>query len=176
MLTGESPRDLVGGVPYSVMTADGACVRTESLAPNTPVAAGVDVEVASGTASTTGIGAPQHLEIGQGPLTVAGIPLLEMDVTSVGVDQRLFFALSVGPDPAQARVMQNNMMPLRELLPVTAVARTIELPGLAVDVPAGQNLYLTVSPVSDMSFGHGSVRTPGAVLLEELRVHLPIVE
>ena len=66
-------------------------------------------------------------------------------------------------------------MPLRELTPVVRQQRTIELPGIAVEVPEGQNAYLTISPVSDMYAGHGSIRTPGAVTLEDMTVNLPEV-
>jgi pimeloyl-ACP methyl ester carboxylesterase len=174
VVSGEgNPRDAVGAT-YSFTTAQGKCVRTESL----EVASfetGIDVQVASGTLTTTGAGAFQHHEIAQGPITVAGIPELEATVTTLGADQRVFFALSVGSSLADARVVQNNMMPLRELLPVVQERQTIELPGVAVEVPAGQNLYLTVSPVSDMSFGHGSIRTPGVVGLENLVVRVPTI-
>jgi ABC-2 type transport system ATP-binding protein len=66
-------------------------------------------------------------------------------------------------------------MPLREFEPVVQQDRTIELPGIAVEVPEGQSAYLTVSPVSDMFFGHGSTRTPGVVGLEDITVNLPVV-
>lgn len=42
-------------------------------------------------------------------------------------------------------------------------------------VPEGQNVYLTISPLSDMFFGHGSTRTPGLVALEDITVNLPVV-
>jgi ABC-2 type transport system ATP-binding protein len=173
---GDNPRELVGGHPYSLMTADGDCVQTDSLEHHTTMTAGVDAQVTTGTATTTGAGAPQHLELAQGPLTVAGVPLLTADVSTIGADQRVFLALSAGPNPAQARVIHNNMMPLRELLPVVQAERTVELPGMAADIPGGQNLYLTISPVSDMSFGHGSVRTPGVTTLENIRVEVPVLE
>jgi ABC-2 type transport system ATP-binding protein len=175
VLAGENPRTLVGGKAYSLMTADGDCVQVDSLDDYTTMTTGHDAQVTTGTGTTTGVGAPQHLELAQGPLTVAGVPQLTADVTTLGADQRVFFALSVGPDPLRARVIHNNMMPLRELLPIVQTERTVELPGMAADIPAGQNLYLTVSPVSDMSFGHGSIRTPGAVTLEDIRVDVPVV-
>jgi ABC-2 type transport system ATP-binding protein len=176
VLAGADPRDLVGGSAYSLMTADGECVQTDSLDDYTEIETGLDVQVARLGATTTGVGAVQQIELASGPLTVAGVPLLDATVTSLGVDQRVFFALSVGASPATARVVQNNMMPLRELTPVAGESRTVELPGIAVDVPEGQSLYLTISPISDMSFGHGSVRTPGFVLLQDMIVHLPILE
>ena len=41
--------------------------------------------------------------------------------------------------------------------------------------PAGQSLFVLASPVSDTFAGMGS-RTPGAVVLEEAVVDLPVVE
>jgi ABC-2 type transport system ATP-binding protein len=43
--------------------------------------------------------------------------------------------------------------------------RTVELAAVAVDVPAGKNLYLTVSPVADMFAGQRGP-LPGALLLK----------
>jgi hypothetical protein len=47
---------------------------------------------------------------------------------------------------------------------------------VAVDIAPGESLYLTLSAFSDMSFLHGSIRTPGSVLLEDLTVDVPLVE
>jgi pimeloyl-ACP methyl ester carboxylesterase len=167
-------RDVEGlETPYSFTDAYGTCVRADSLGEVT-AATGHDLQVTTGMATTTGVGAPQQLPLAQGPITVTGIPELHATVTTAGADQRVFFGLSVGTNPLDARIVQNNMMPLRELLPIVATERTVELPGVAIEVPEGQTLYLTVSPVSDMSFGHGSVRTPGAVTLQGITVDLPV--
>jgi hypothetical protein len=40
-------------------------------------------------------------------------------------------------------------------------------------VPEGQTLFLTISPVSDMYFGHAS-RVPGALVLGNLKLSLPV--
>ena len=145
--------------------------------PETVEAAFAAADVDGGTAATpTGGGTPIHFELQSGPLTVAGIPNLSATVTTIGVEQRVFFALSVGDSPATARIVQNNMLPLREPEPVAGVERTIELPGVATQVAEGETLYLTVSAVSDMSFGHGSARTPGSVVLEDLTVDVPLVD
>jgi ABC-2 type transport system ATP-binding protein len=53
--------------------------------------------------------------------------------------------------------------------------RRIELPSVAVDVPAGQSLFVMATAVSDTFVGMGS-RTPGAVVLENAVVDLPVVE
>ena len=66
------------------------------------------------------------------------------------------------------------MLPIRENGIVFNKPRTgIELPSVAVDVPAGQTLFLTVSPISDMSPGFGS-RVVGAMTLRDVSVHLPV--
>lgn len=127
-----------------------------------------------GAATTTGAGAPVHLELAEGPLTVAGVPTLSTDVTSVGVEQRVFAALSVGSSPATATLVQNNMMPLRLPEPVFGEPHTIELPGVAVALDEGEQLYVTLSAVSDTSFAHGSIRTPGLVRLNDLQVDVPL--
>lgn len=142
------------------------------------VAVSLDAAVRSGlggAATTTGAGAPVHLELADGPLTVAGIPTLSAKVTSAGVEQRVFAALSVGSSPATAKLVQNNMMPLRLPKPVVGEPHAIELPGVAVDLAGNEQLYLTLSAVSDTSFAHGSVRTPGMVRLDDLRVDVPLV-
>ncbi len=53
--------------------------------------------------------------------------------------------------------------------------RTIELPSVAAELAKGESLFLTVSPVSDMSVGHGS-RTPGGTVLVDATVRVPVVE
>ena len=122
--------------------------------------------------TTTGAGAPQQIAIAEGPLTVTGVPRLSGIVTSAGIEGRAFFGLSVGTNPADATVIQNNLMPLRRVLPVQDEEFTIELPGVVVNVAEGETLFLTISPFSDMSFGHGS-RVPGALLLSDLQLTLP---
>jgi len=159
---------LGGRGQYHLATADGSrCQTVASAAPSRQFAAGT-------IATNVGPGVAQHVKLADGPLTVAGMPHVTASVTSGALEGRAFFALSVGTSPADAKIVQNNMLPLREALPVVGAARTIELPGVAVDVPAGQSLFLTVSPFSDMSFGHGS-RAPGALVLQNVVAHVPVV-
>jgi ABC-2 type transport system ATP-binding protein len=154
---------------YHLATMDASrCVTVDSVAPNTSVGLG---EVAT----TSALGGPLHYELAAGPLTVAGIPRVDATVTSVGVNNKAFFALSVGTSPADAVVVQHNMLPLHEEVPLVGTARSLDLPGVAVDVQPGQKLFLTVSPVSDMSATSGS-RVPGAFVLRDTVVQLPVVE
>ena len=62
-------------------------------------------------------------------------------------------------------------MPLREQQVVHGVRRSIELPGVAVDVPAGKSLFLTVSPVADMYDGQNG-RVPSALTLTQATLSL----
>ncbi len=125
-------------------------------------------------ATSTTAGAPLAFEVAQGPLRIAGSPFLTGAVTALGVNNRAFYGLAVGTSPADARLVQNNVLPINEPTPVTGVARRIALPSVAVNVPAGQNLYLLASPTSDTFAGMGS-RTPGVVLIEDTVAHLPVV-
>jgi hypothetical protein len=161
---------------YNLTTADGACLGTDSL--GELITHQVDPAGVGATGTPAGAGAPVHYELSSGPLTVAGIPRLTAGLWNGAVDSRAFFALSVGTNVADAQVVQNNMMPLRSFDPhvpeVSDGTVDIELPGVVVDVPADKKLFLTISPVSDMSFGHGS-RTPGVIVLTDLEVHVPII-
>lgn len=116
---------------------------------------------------------PVAYEIAKGPITVAGIAKLHGTLTAAGAEARAFFALSVGTSVADAKVVQNNVMPLRSMLPAVQQPFSIELPGVAVAVPAGQSLFLTVSGAADMFAGHGS-RTPGAIVIENPVVDVPV--
>ena len=150
------------------MTAEGGCVTVDSVKADTTYDAGRIVTTAAG-------GAPQAIKLADGPLTIAGTPMLKAEVTALGLDTRAFFALSVGRTPADARVVQHNVLPHREPGINLESARAIELPSVAAEIPEGQSLFLTVSPVSDMFPGHGS-RTPGTMILEDARVRVPVVE
>ncbi len=184
--TGDA-RSVVGS-PYLLTTASGdRRVAVDDVADRTRIggvtlavhgdgAGGLGVASTDAVVSTTGVGAPVHLPLLAGPLTVAGVPTLSATVTTAGVDQRLFASLSVGETPATAQVVQNNVMPLAEPAPVHGVERTVELAGVAADVGARQQLYLTLAATSDMFVGHGSVRTPGTVVLEDLSVGVPLTD
>ncbi|HVF20512.1 MAG TPA: hypothetical protein VNA14_09745, partial [Mycobacteriales bacterium] len=63
----------------------------------------------------------------------------------------------------------------RELMPILQTERSWTLPSVSITVPAGQSLFLTLSPVSEMFAMHGS-RSPGGWLLEDTVVTLPVVE
>lgn len=155
---------------YNLTTADGSkCLSVGNLDGRESLR--VKPLGNDGIVTTTGLGAPLHLSVAQGPMTVTGIPTLSGKVTSAGLDGRAFFGLAIGKTPVDAQVVQNNLMPLRAPKPVQGKRFDIELPGVVVEVPKDDSLFLTVSPVSDMSFGHGS-RTPGGLELSDLTLTL----
>jgi ABC-2 type transport system ATP-binding protein len=159
---------LTGFGRYHLTTASGdRCVSVPAVAPTTSVELGEVV-------STVGVGAPVAYPVAQGPLTIAGSPTLDARLTTVGLDNRAFLGLSVGTSPLDARIVQNNMLPIRENgIAIDKPRRGVELPSVAVDVPAGQTLFLTVAPISDMSVGFGS-RVVGAMRMKDVVVHLPV--
>ena len=129
-----------------------------------------------GTVATTeAVGAPIAVKVADGPIRVAGTPYLSGLMTAAGVNNRAFYGLAVGTNPLDARLVQNNVLPVLEVEPVVGEQRRIELPSVAVDVPEGQSLFVLATAVSDTFVGMGS-RTPGAVVLENAVVDLPVVE
>lgn len=164
-----SGASLAGFLPasFNLSANDGStCIHTDSLSTYVAKPAGTIV-------TNTVIGAPIAYKLADGPIRVAGIPQLRGTLTAAVADARAFFALSVGTTQATATVVQNNLTPLRSLLPTVQQPFTMELAGVAVDVPAGQSLYLTVSPFDALSFGHGS-KVPGVILIENATVDVPV--
>ncbi len=128
-----------------------------------------------GTVATTEAGGlALAYPVAQGPIRVAGSAYLTGTLTALGLNNRAFYGLAVGTTPLDAALVQNNVMPLNELAPVNGEPRRIELPAVAVDVPAGKTLYVVASPISETFAGMGS-RTPGAVVLQNTVAHLHVV-
>jgi ABC-2 type transport system ATP-binding protein len=153
---------------YSLTTNDGArCLRIASL----PRPVSIPVPT---TITTAAAGAPQYVPVHRGPLTVAGVPHLRAAATTFTPDTRVFVGLAVGTSPADARIVQNNVMPLRLADIARGKAVDLALAGVAVEVPAGQTLYLVVTPVDTLFAAHGS-RVPGAAILSRAVLDLPIV-
>ena len=146
------------------------CTRFDAIDSSRTVA--VEPLTPAGTVTTTGLGAPLHIEVAEGPITVTGVPKLAGNLIAAGLDSRAFFGLSTGTSPADARVVQNNLLPLRQILPTTAEAFDIELPGVSVVVPEGEKLFLTISAFSDMYFGHSS-KPVGGLVLSDMTLTLP---
>jgi ABC-2 type transport system ATP-binding protein len=148
-------------------TPDSTCTSVRTVSPNTALDVGT-------VAVPEAAGAPLPFKVAAGPIRIAGSSYLTGTLTALGANNRAFYGLAVGTSEADAHLVQNNVLPLNELAPVAGERRRISLPTVAVDVPAGQSLYLIASPVSDTFVGMGS-RTPGAILLEDTVVHLPVV-
>jgi hypothetical protein len=151
---------LTGFGSYHLATADGRCLSQRNLTPNKQYRLGQVVTSAN-------LGLPINLEVAKGPITLAGVPELNAKVSSLLPDAGAFFALSVGSTVLDAKIVQNNTMPLREIKVVHGARRSIDLPGIAVDVPAGKSLFLTVSPVADMYAGQNG-RVPNLLKLDHL--------
>ncbi len=147
-----------------IATPTDECLTTRSERTNHRVDIGT-------VATSTAAGVPLGTLVAEGPFEVAGSAYLTADVTAAGVENRAFYGLAVGTSPLDARLVQNNVLPLREPLPVVGERRRIQLPAVGVRVPAGQNLYLLASPFSETFVGMSS-RTPGVIVLEDTVLHL----
>jgi hypothetical protein len=148
-------------------TAAGRCQTVDAVTPTVavPLSAGLDTQMAGGT---------QVVKVVDGPVTIAGRSMVHASVTTVLPDAFAFYALAVGTSALDARIVQNNMLPLRERDVVTGQLRDFELPSVAVDVPAGQSLFLMATPSQDMFTGTSTLLT-GSVKLRNITVSLPVV-
>lgn len=146
-----------------------SCITTDALDTE---AFAVDPTGTGVIATPTGAGAALNLELAEGPRTITGVPTLSGSATALGIDSRAFFGLSVGTSPADAVVIDNNLMPLRILRQSVDRPFEIELPGVSVVLEEGEKLFLTITPFSDMFFGHAS-RPPGALVLSDVTLTLP---
>lgn len=177
VFAGNNPRPALGAKAYNLASNSGRCVRLDAL----PAAHHFDVDPAAlgAWAAPSGPAAPHHVMVAEGPLTVAGEPRLSGKLLNLGVDSRAFVALSIGSADsmcADASVIQNNVMPLREFSPQASATPTsfdVALPAVTATVGAGDALCLTISPQSDQSFGHGG-KTPGLMALQELELRVPL--
>jgi len=155
---------------YHLGTADAAgCITVDSVTPNTSVTLGTPL------ATPEAGGPPVAVQVAEGPIRVAGTPSMTGTMTAAGLNNRAFYALAVGTSPLDAKIVQHNMLPVNEPEPVAGEERRIALPSVAVRVPEGQNLYVVASATSDTFVSMGS-RTPGAILLEDVTVRLPVVD
>jgi len=160
-------RGLGGYGQLHLATPDSTCTTVKRVT--------ADTEVPVGTVATTETGgAALAYAVASGPIRIAGSAYLTCNLTALGANNRAFYGLAVGTNPLDAALVQNNVMPLNELAPVNGEPRRIELPAVAIDVPAGKTLYVVASPLSETFVGMGS-RTPGAIVLQNTVVHLPTV-
>lgn len=163
---------------YNLTTEDNACVRMDALPAGVSRGVGNDDIFEDAWMTTSGVSPAVQLEVPDiaAGSTIAGIPRLSGLVTVAGVDQRVFFALSRGTSMENAEVINANLQPLRVNAPSTEIQEdfSIELPGVAVKLGAGEKLWLTITGTSDQFIGHGS-RAPGWIGLTDLEVNVPLV-
>jgi pimeloyl-ACP methyl ester carboxylesterase len=159
---------LTGYGQLHLATAGNTCTTIDSPKPTKSYDVGT-------VATTEGAGVPIAYKVADGPISIAGTSYLSGTMTAAGVNNRAFYGLAVGTSPADAQLVQGNVLPVNELTPVAGEERTIELPSVAVNVPKGQSLYVLATPVSDAFPSFGS-RTPGAIVLQDATVKLPVVD
>ena len=159
---------LTGYGQLHLATAANTCTTIQSPDPTKSFDVGT-------VATTEGAGAPVAYKVADGPISIAGTSYLSGTMTALGVNNRAFYGLAVGTSPADAQLVQGNVLPVNELTPVAGEKRTIELPSVAVDVPKGQSLFVLATAVSDAFPSFGS-RTPGAIVLQDATVKLPVVD
>ncbi len=106
--------------------------------------------------------------------TVAGIPTLKGKITA-GADAIVYLTLRLperGIDPLE-QIVDDQAMSYRVKGPVTGQGFEFDLAGVAVDLQ-GQPIELHISMWEPQYFGNAE-RIPGAVLIEDLELTLPLL-
>ena len=109
-----------------------------------------------------------------GPIRIAGSAYLTGNLTALGLTTGRSTVSGSAPRRSTPPWCRTTCCRSTEPTPVTGQPRRIELPAVAVDVPAGKTLYVIASPISVTFAGTGS-RTPGAIVLADTVAHLPVV-
>lgn len=108
---------------------------------------------------------------------LAGIAQVNLTVAG-GVSNTIYLALvksePTGTGPGRV-VVDSQVTPLRFEGPTQAHRLAVELGGVATELAADQELYLRVANWNEQ-FGTNAERVPGAVTLDTIEVHLPIMD
>jgi ABC-2 type transport system ATP-binding protein len=106
---------------------------------------------------------------------VAGIPRLTGSLQSAGPDAIVYWKLVIQDAHGGQRVADSQVTPLRvEGAPLATTSFAIDLGGVAVRLHAGDTLQLVASN-ADPQFAHNAERVPGAVVLGNVHLDVPIV-
>jgi len=104
---------------------------------------------------------------------LTGVPTLSGEITVGGADAIVYLSLVVGEGPDQ-RVLNSQVTPLREDGPATEESFEVELGGVGAALDAGDTVKLEISS-THTQYAHNGERAPGAVVLENLELDLPVV-
>ena len=161
---------LQGGPPSGIPRAsfaleDGRCVARDGPAGATREATAALALAPAGAGSTL-------VPLAEGPLVVAGVPTLRAQVDATAPGGVVFASLVVVGADGFTRVVNDQSMPLRAL-PGAALAS--ELAGVATALGPGERLLLRLDGLNEW-YLHNGARAPGAALLRDVVVALPVLD
>lgn len=151
------------GIPeVSFALEDGTCLALDALPAET-----LDVTLPLALAPATG--GTILLPLAEGPLVVAGVPHVAASVDAP-LPTLAFAGLVVVSADGTARVVDDQTTPLR-----LGGALDVDLAGVATRLAEGEQLLLRLDGLNEW-YAHNAQRAPGAAILRDLVVTLPIVE
>jgi ABC-2 type transport system ATP-binding protein len=159
------------GPRYKLMTVDKRCIELEELPDTTDI---TPPELDGALLPLAARGPATFYPIAEGPIDLAGAPVLSFNATTSTPDARTFWGLAVGTSPEDALLIGGQWMPTRLALPAVAERITTELGGVVAEVDEGETLFLVSAPAADQYAAHPS-RVPGAMLVENPVLSLPII-
>jgi predicted acyl esterase len=157
---------VLGQVPGTTYDLEGRVAVTQGAGPATG-----HLEVADATAEP---GSPIQLDVDDRAeeRVVTGAAVLRAEATVAGEGAIAYLSL-VADDGEDERVLADQTTPVRLDGPTDGQPVEVELAGVASALDPGERLELHVSSLDTM-FAHNAQRTPGALVLEDVALDVPV--
>lgn len=112
-------------------------------------------------------------------LSLVGIPQANLTVTAGAANTIYLSLVKTGPSSAGAGedrvVIDSQVVPIRFQGPTEGEELSLDLGGVASEIPPGDGLYLRLSNWNEQ-YATNAERVPGAVTITGIEVHLPILD
>lgn len=152
------------GIPEaSFALDDGECVTYDALPTST-----LDVEV--GTLAATAGAGTLLVPLDAPPGVLAGIPRLRATVGAAALETTAFASLVLAGSDGFVRTIDDQTQPVR-ITPGGVI--DTDMAGVATRIGEGDALFLRIDGLAEF-YAHNSPRVPGAALLEDVVVTLPL--
>lgn len=161
------------GATITLATDNGGCLTSDAH-PDLLDGSTTGFDVAGSVVLPSPAPMRQLLPIANGPMTVAGAPIVSGTLTVWGAEAIVLFSIVRTSASGTQAVVGEQVTPLRVAGPGLGTPFTLDLTAIAVEVAEGESLSLAVSNWDVLFFSsHG--RIPSAAVVEGLTVDLPLV-
>jgi ABC-2 type transport system ATP-binding protein len=156
--------------PVSYALESGGCITRDTTDPDDVIS--VDLPQVAAPQGTGSLVLP--LLTIEEETHIAGIPQISFSATGLH-DTILHASLAVAAGPSGPHVINHQVTGMRFDATLDGAPQDFDMNAVATKLLPGDVLVLRLDAASEQYIAHGN-RTPGAVLLDDITVHLPIVD